>query len=86
MTQAFSDTNLVIRGATGASLALGRLVFLPIQRAFNAKVPRPRPALSGSEVRLQHISKRLEPGGNVFQRLHRVAVMRKWEGILMVHR
>lgn len=41
VTQAFSDTNLIISGATAASLALGRFVLLPIQRKFNAKAGLP---------------------------------------------
>lgn len=38
VTKAISDTQLVISGATAASLALGRFVLLPIQRKFNEKV------------------------------------------------
>ncbi len=40
-TKALRDTNLVISGATAASLALGRFVLLPIQRKFNAKAGLP---------------------------------------------
>lgn len=41
MTKAISDTNLIISGATAASLALGRFVLMPIQRKFNAKAGLP---------------------------------------------
>ena len=41
VTQAFSDTNLIISGATAASLGLGRFVLLPIQRKFAAKAGLP---------------------------------------------
>ncbi len=39
--KALSDANLVISGATAASLALGRFVLLPIQRKFNEKAGLP---------------------------------------------
>lgn len=41
VTKAISDTNLVISGATAASLALGRFVLLPVQRKFNKKAGQP---------------------------------------------
>ena len=42
VTKALSDTNLIISGATAASLALGRFVLLPVQRRFNNKAGLPQ--------------------------------------------
>ena len=42
VTKALSDTNLIIGGATAASLALGRFVLLPVQRRFNKKAGLPQ--------------------------------------------
>ena len=41
-TKAISDVNLVVGGATVASLALGRFVFLPFHRASLAKAGMPK--------------------------------------------
>lgn len=41
-TKAISDVNLVVGGATVASLALGRFVFLPFHRASLAKAGLPK--------------------------------------------
>ena len=41
-TQALANTVLVISGATAASLALGRLVLLPVQRGFSEKAGPPK--------------------------------------------
>lgn len=42
VTKALSDVNLVVGGATVASLALGRFVFLPFHRASLAKAGMPK--------------------------------------------
>jgi photosystem I subunit V len=42
VTKAISDVNLVVGGATIASLALGRFVFLPFHRASLAKAGLPK--------------------------------------------
>lgn len=41
-THALSNTIMVISGATAASLALGRFVLLPVQRAFSEKAGPPK--------------------------------------------